>query len=137
MKKKLLPHGTKKPSGPFSTIAPQILWEHDWLKADSTHLIIFLSSSLVDFLSDFGTHLLLCTWSVRYSPRALSSILHQGYRIFCIWCCSLHYGSLPTKRCDVGWCSLGDSNGYLYYTVWTLASTVITIMVGWSAIPSV
>ena len=25
---------------------------------------------------------------------------------------------------------LGDSNGYLYYTVWTLASTVITIMVG-------
>lgn len=25
---------------------------------------------------------------------------------------------------------LGDSNGYLYYTVWTLSSTVITIMVG-------
>ena len=25
---------------------------------------------------------------------------------------------------------LGDTNGYLYYTVWTLASTVITIMVG-------
>ena len=25
---------------------------------------------------------------------------------------------------------LGDTNGYLYYTVWTLAATVITIMVG-------
>ena len=25
---------------------------------------------------------------------------------------------------------LGDSNGYLYYTVWTLSATVITIMVG-------
>ena len=25
---------------------------------------------------------------------------------------------------------LGDSNGYLYYTVWTLSATIITIMVG-------
>ena len=39
---------------------------------------------------------------------------------------------VPFLQNDVMWggAPLGDSNGYLYYTVWTLASTVITIMVG-------
>jgi MFS family permease len=39
---------------------------------------------------------------------------------------------VPFLQNDVMWngSPLGDSNGYLYYTVWTLASTVITIMVG-------
>jgi MFS family permease len=39
---------------------------------------------------------------------------------------------VPFLQNDVtmGGVPLGDSNGYLYYTVWTLASTVITIMVG-------
>lgn len=39
---------------------------------------------------------------------------------------------VPFLQNDVlmGDVKLGDSNGYLYYTVWTLASTVITIMVG-------
>ena len=39
---------------------------------------------------------------------------------------------VPFLQKDIMWngAPLGDSNGYLYYTVWTLASTVITIMVG-------
>lgn len=39
---------------------------------------------------------------------------------------------VPFLQNDVMWngSPLGDSNGYLYYTVWTLSATVITIMVG-------
>jgi MFS family permease len=39
---------------------------------------------------------------------------------------------VPFLQNDVmmGGVPLGDSNGYLYYTVWTLSATVITIMVG-------
>ena len=90
-------------------------------------LLVFTGGLLLGFL---GLDLVLCTWFNGSSSGTLFALLHKGDRVFCVWCGSFDHGSVPQNDVMMNGTPLGDSNGYLYYTVWTLASTVITIMVG-------
>ena len=58
-------------------------------------------------------------------------VLHQGDGVQRIWRRILDLRALLTERRHPQWCNrFGDSNGYLYYMIWGLVATIITMMVG-------